>query len=73
MKVQANIFIPTTVTQIVTVEVPSDWSKEQILDNYMNGSVELEVVDVDFDTEDPVYDNFVKDNVKVEIATQPYE
>ena len=72
MKVQANLFIPVTVTRVVTVEVPSELDKKQILDCYLAGS-DMNIVDDYIDTEDPVYDEFVKDNINVEIATEPYE
>ena len=72
MKVQANLFIPITVTRVVTVEVPSDWDEKQILDYYLSGE-EMNIVDDYIDTEDPVYDKFPDDIINVEIATAPYD
>lgn len=73
MKVQANLFIPVTVTRVVTVEVPSDWDEKQILDHYLSGE-DMNIVDDYIDTEDPVYDEFNPDDIiNVEIATAPYD
>ncbi len=72
MNVQANLFIPVTVTRVVTVEVPSEWDKKQILDQYLAGS-DMNIVDDYIDTEDPVYDEFNPDGINVEIATAPYD
>ena len=72
MKVQANLFIPVTVTRVVTVEVPSNWDEKQILDHYLSGE-EMNIVDDYIDTEDPVYNEFNSDSINVEIATAPYD
>ncbi|MBO4531440.1 MAG: hypothetical protein J5767_12485 [Paludibacteraceae bacterium] len=72
MKVQANLFIPVTVTRVVTVDVPSDWDKKQILNHYLSGE-DMNIVDDYIDTEDPVYDEFNPDSINVEIATAPYD
>lgn len=75
MKVQANLYIPTTVTRVVTVEVPSDWDEQQILDCYLSEEQkDMDIVDEYIDSEEPDYDKFNPDDIiNVEIATDPYD